>query len=304
MRSFCILATLLFLVGCSKESVEQEAFSEPAVSRQYRQESATVIVSLSETNMTTAGKIRLMLDVHAQPGNEVTFPKVEQLIDSLTVTDSYSEPVQSLPNGKSLHRRVWTFAPLLPGESAIPAMDIQTGSLALQTEPITIQVASLLPQGLDTFEIRDIAEPVQLLPKEKRKRLLGFILAGTAGAIAVLAGSIWMTRRPKRTIVPTPCETARQALENLPEDDIAKIHALTQILLTFIEGRFHFQTAGKTIPEVLPDLQRELQDPKLEEILMAGEQIRFSNKMPTGFAHQFERYVLSFIEKQKEAPCD
>jgi len=295
------------MTGCSKETVKQASSSEPVLSRQYRQGSVTVILSASETNIPTAGKILLLIDVHAPPAAEVVFPDIEYSVAPFSVADGYGEPIQVLPNGKQLHRRVWTLVPSLPGETVFPPLEISADSISVKTEPIRVRVTSLLPPGMDTFEIKDIAEPAALLPEEKQKQMLWLILAATAGAIALLILIIKRICRPKKMIIPAPHEAAFHALENLPGSTLERIHALTEVLLAFIGGRFKLPTSASTVSEILPLLPQaippERYDP-LEKLLLDSEQIRFSNRVPAGFADELEHYVRSFVEDMKEAPCD
>jgi hypothetical protein len=301
------VASLLLLNGCSKEAHELAASSKPALSRQYRQDSVTVIVSASETNISTAGKIQLMIDVHAPPTAEVVFPDIEYFIKPFSVADSYGEPIQILSSGKHLQRRVWTLVPSLPGETVFQPLEISAGLVTVKTEPVNVLVTSLLPQGLDTFEIKDIAESVVLLSEEKQKHKLWLILSVTAGAIAVLTFIIKRIFRPKKIIVPAPHEAAFLALENLPDNELEKIHALTEILLAFIGGRFNLPTSASTVYEILPLLPKALlpeRSEPLEKFLLDSEQIRFSNKVPAGFAGELDSYVRTFVEEMKEDPCD
>ncbi|VGO22372.1 hypothetical protein [Pontiella sulfatireligans] len=302
-----LFVAIPFLSGCSPEKAETAGASEPALSRQYRKGSATVIVSASETNIPTSGKIHLMIDVHAPPNAAVVFPEIEYFIEPFSVVDGYAEPVQILPNGKHLHRRAWVLVPNLPGESIFQPLEIQVGTASVATEPIAVQVTSLLPAGIEAFEIKDIAGPAELLPEQEKQQRLGLILLGFAVIATFLTLLINLIHRPKVEIVLAPHEAAFQALENLPEDELDRIQTLTEILLAFIGGRYRIPTAGKTINEILPHLPKPQllgrREP-LEGFLTTGEQIRFSNKVPDGFADELENYVRSFVDAVKEVPCD
>ncbi len=306
LRSFA-LPLLLLLSGCSKEAAEQAVSAEPVLSRQYRQGSVTVIVSASETNIPAAGKIQLMIDVHAPPTAEVVFPDIGCFVEPFSVANGYGEPLQGLPSGKHLHRRVWTLVPSLPGETVFQSLEISAGSVSVKTEPINVLVTSLLPQNLDAFEIKDIAEPVALLPEEEQKQRLWLILSATAGVIAFLTFVIQRIFRPEKVIVLAPHEAAFQALENLPDNGLEKIQALTEILLAFIAGRFKLPTSGSTVNEILPLLPTVIlpeRNQPLSTFLLKSEQVRFSNKVPAGFADELDQYIRSFVEEMKEEPCD
>lgn len=305
-RAACLLCLLAAASGCSKNtgSVEVPA-AEPVYSRQYRQESVTVIVSCSETNIPSSGTIRFELDVHAPPDAAVEVPETEDLVPGFAVADHYAEPAQMLPNGKLLHRHVWLLVPTLPGTNLFRSMEIRAGGSAIVTEPFPVVVRSLLPANLEALEIRDLAAPAELLPEEVQQRQRWRLLAGTAIVLALLAWAIRRKRRPKPVVVLLPHEAAWLALDHLPEEPLPRIQALTHILLAFIEGRFRRSTTGRTIPEILPGLPKKLllgRRAPLEKILLESEQVRFSNKVPPGFAKQLEAYVRAFVDEMKEIP--
>lgn len=297
-------AAMLLLCGCSREAAKTTPPSEPVLSHQYRQDSVTVVLSLSETNIATTGKIQLTLAVQAPPGIDVAFPEVEQWVEPFSVSGSWSEPQQTLPNGKILYRSAWQCVPSLPGNSTFPPMAIVAGAATITTEPIPVSVRSILPAGLETFEIKDIAAPATLLPEQRKKEHLWLILLGSAIAIVALSAVVRLHRKGPSTITLSPHDTALLALENLPDDPVARIHELNHILRAYIETRFDLPMVGKTTQEILPVLE---QHPftGLADFLERGEVVRFSNRVPDGFAEEAEHYVRQFIaETKQEEPCD
>ncbi len=302
------LAALFLLSGCSKEPYPTPPSSDPVHSQQYRQGSTLVVVSLSETNILSSGSIQLMLDVHAPAGNEVVFPEVGISVAPFAISDGYTEPPQTLPNGKQRHRRVWTLVPALPGKTIFQALEIHAGTATLLTEPIAVAVSSLLPPGLDVFEIKDIADPAPLLPEQAKRRQLWKILFAAAMGVVLPILLIRRMRKPVPIPVLPPHEAAFRSLEKLPEDPLEKIQSLTEILVAYIGGRFRLPTAGKTIPEIIPSLPKKTllgRRYKLEKYLETSEQVRFSNRIPDGFADEFRQYVYEFVkEMTKEAACD
>lgn len=298
----------LLLAGCREEAVRREAATaEPAYSRQYRQAAATVIVSLSSTNIPTAGKIRLMVDVHAPPGAEVMVPEAGSAVDPFRVSDGYAEPVQYLPNGKHLHRRVWTLIPALPGDTVFQPLEIQAGTETIKTLPVTVGVTSLLPNDVEAYEIKDIAAPIEMLPEEKKRQQLKFFLLGFSATMAIAAWLVSIVRRPKKIAVLPPPEAALRALDSLPDDALSCIDETRRILLEYLEDQFQVPTAGKTTGEIIrnipkyPLLGRRI---KLVDVLTTNDLVRFSNRIPEGYVDDFVGYVRSFVEESSEALCD
>ncbi len=307
MSRFLAPTLLILLCGCAKEPAEQSTASEPALSRQYRRGSVTVILSVSETNITSSGKIQLMLDVQTPPRIDVVFPEAGTFSEAFSISGSYSEPQQKLSNGKTLHRQVWTLVPERPGEVVFQPLEVLAGNQTIQTAPLSIQVRSILPLGLDTFEIKDIAAPAALLPEQKRKQRIGWVVLGLAIATTGISILIRRSRKSKCIVIIPPHEAAVQALEDLPTEPIARIHELNRILREYIENRFNLPLIGKTTAEILPILGgtefRGL-TPRLKEFLEGGEVVRFSNRVPDGFTEEAERFVREFVGSTKEEPCD
>lgn len=308
LLSSCILSLVVAMIGCSKHPATVETISEPLYSKQYRQHSTTAIVMLSETNIPTSGSIQLIIDVHAPAGMEVHLPEPENCIHPFSVADGYTEPTQTLPNGKRLHRRVWKLTPGLSGDHMFQPLEILVGPEILKTDPIKIHVESLLPAGTDALEIKDIAAPIALLPEEQQRVQLIRILSGTAGALVLLMLVVLLSRRrPKPEIPLNPHEAAWRALEDLPADELEKIQALNTILLQFIEAYLNVPTIGKTRNEIISKLPRAVllgQRYPLEDYLTASEAVRFSHKVPPDFSKKLEHYIREFIQKNKEAACD
>jgi len=302
-----LFAAIALLSSCSKEVAEQKAPSEPVLSRQYRQGSVTAIVSASETNIAATGQVQLTLDVQVPPGTDVVFPEVGNRVEPFTLSGSWTEPLQTLPNGKILHRGVWLLVPSLPGEVVFQPLEIAAGPATLKTEPILVSVRSILPEGLDTLEIKDIAAPATLLPEQRKEQQRWLIFLGLATATALVVLCIGLGRRPKRVVVLSPHEEAFQALETLPADAMVRLHELTRILLQYIARRFHVPVVGKTTKEIVPDVPRFPllgHRQKLVKFLETSEQIRFSNRLPDGFTEKSECYIRWIIEETKEGkPC-
>lgn len=266
-----------------------------------------VLVSLSETNIPSSGSIRLVLDIHAPEGTEVFFPEIETGIAPFTVADIYTEPRQTLPSGKRLHRRVWTLHPSLPGKTIFQPMEIRVGSGSIKTDPIIVFATSLLPaDATDMLEIRDITDPIALLPEQTGKRRLWKFLLAAALAVAFSITAISRIRKPQKIATLPPHEAAFLALDDLPEEPVARIHELNRILLAYIEARFEISLSGKTLEETLPLLENNasLLDSRIIPLLETCETVRFSNRVPEGFLEEAEQTLRAYIEASREVPCD
>ncbi len=301
---FGVLSALLLLCNCSKEASHEPNPLKPVLTQQYRKQSITAIVSLSNTNITTTGQVLLMLEVHAPPETEVLFPEIGPLIEPFTISDSYSEPLQTLPNGKTLHRKIWTLIPALPGEVTVPPLEIIAGTASIQTAPFTLSVQSILPDGLEGLEIKDIAAPISLLPKQRRQHRLWLILAI---ATCVAGAGIGIRHRIKKNQLPSlipPHEVALKALNSLHAETantIQRVHELNRILRRYINDRFKIPALESTCSE----LEKQLDHKELIQFLRDCDDIKFSHSTTAGFTEHAENFIRSYIENtREEEPCD
>lgn len=306
---------MLMLSACTKqEDATSSRLSEPALTKQYRQQSATVIVSLSETNLTTAGQTRLMIDVQAPAATSITFPEIQKLVKPFILIDRYTEPEQRLSNGKTLTRQVWTLAPNLPGDTLFPTFSIIVGNHEIQTEPISLHVRSVLPQGLDTFEIKDIAEPIAQLPEQAKWEKVGLLGGAILIVLLTLLQLIRLRRRPRIEPMIPPHKIALERLSDLIEQDpepTAFLHELNHLLREYIERRFFLPALEKTPKELIPILEKHdlmgltpKLTPKLMEFIEQAETYRFAHTVPAEFIGTAIEFVRTFIEATKEeSPC-
>ena len=219
------------------------------------------------------------------------------------MADGYTEPLQALPNGQVLIRRAWTILPALPGAYKLPSLEISAGNRVFETEPVALHISSLLPEGLEEFQIKDIAPVASLLPEQEKKQKTVVVVLSTLVGLTLLFTILrkLRTKKPEQEI---PChELAFMAMDQLSEDSVERIHQLVRILQTYIEARYTWPLEGKTLSE----LRASLADKQFSEALAfleTSEQIRFSNQVPAGFAGESEQFVRNFIEKTKEELCD
>jgi len=295
----CMIGILL-LNGCSGESDKKPPEpNDPTVSRLYREGPLTVVLSVSETNIPASGSVELILSVQAPEGTDVAFPETEYPDGPFLLADRYDAAAQALANGKQLHRRTWILVPVRAGSAALQPLEIRADSFVIKTEPVAVQVVSLLPPDLDALVIRDIAAPVLLLPGQQRLRQYGLIAGTTLFLLLLLFLLIHRTGRPLPVEIPAPHDAALQALAALPDDPAARVHELSRILKQYIEGRHHVPATAKTAGELV----RLLNAPHFTELLpfiTAAEQMRFSNRVTASFAADAERLIRSFIDNDEQ----
>lgn len=291
-----VMALLLF--GCSEKAAETESDANPAYSRQYRSGSLTAIVSLSETNIPSSGKITAAVEIHTPAGIEPVVPNLSSFIDPFSVADGYGEPAQKLPNGRIRRRLVWILVPALPGGTVFQPLEIRAGGEQIKTEPIPVRVTSIIPAGLDEPDFRDIAGPMELLPEQQQKRRAAYTVIGSVLVLCLIPILLVLFRRRQPPAAVLPREDALRALAALPENPVERIHECSRIFRVYYEARFGTPIMGRTAVE----LAALLEDMEMIRFLEQCDAVRFSNRVPPGFAAEAELFVRQYIEKNREVP--
>jgi hypothetical protein len=207
----------------------------------------------------------------------------------------------------------------LSGKFAIPAFifefrDIneQAGkTYELTTEPVDIEVISLLGEQRGKLSIADIEDVVDM----PTKTVWWWILP----AVAVVggAGGLWLYFRRKKTkaavrIFKSPHEIAYARLQSLIQRDLVKAgkvkefyEAISDILRHYIEDRFELRAPERTTEEFLFEIRNtgvlsESDRKALTEFLTHCDLVKFAKHSPTNeqIQHTFD-LAKNFIEQTK-----
>ena len=118
-------------------------------------------------------------------------------------------------------------------------------------------------------------------------------------SLLLVAGILWklFSRRARNLEQPvTPQEIALGAMEALPEEPVARVHALAEAWMTYLVRTAPEIYLGKTVAELCPSLE----DEELASMLELVEQVRFSNRVPDGFCDRFEAFIRDRIRSVEE----
>jgi hypothetical protein len=312
---------LLFIAGCEKSEDTNGGKVEFEIDKPYERGPLTVHVKIDKNKITIAETVLLELEAAIEPGYETQMPKVDKVLESFGIVDWDNLGDRLDENNKIVSRYQYRLEPFLSGTYAIAAFtfefydanDTEEKKYELSTEPIDIEVASLLGEQRSELVIADIEDVVEM-PQKAHLRWIWTLSA--AGIIAAIIGT-WVYLRHKRIdklvrIFKPAHEIAYARLRALVKDDLIKAgkvkefyERVSNILRHYIEHRFDLRAPERTTEEFLIELQWTdiLPAPdkdRLGEFLRHCDLVKFANMSPT--TEQIQRtfdLAKDFIDKTK-----
>ena len=263
LRAAVVLALPALLCGahsCKKRAEGSE--KEFTFSRAFESGPVSFRVSLSDSAVTIAERVRMLLETHAQKGYRAELPKFGEKLSQFGIVDYRNFQPELGKDGALVTKRLYELEPFLSGEYKIPPMEISfyaegdSTRHTLESDTIVVLVKSLLPKDKASLDINDVAPPASF-PFGWRNIL---IVAGGVAVVAAAAVAIWTRRRIREKIVPTlPAhEIAYRKLEKLLARKLVEqkryrefTAEVADILRQYIEDRFGLKAPERTTEEFL-----------------------------------------------------
>jgi hypothetical protein len=311
---------LLPCAGCEKSPEGKADKVQFAIDKKYERGPLNVHVRADKATITIAETVLLELEAAIEPGYKVRMPKVDKVLESFGIVDWDSLGDKLDPNNRVVSTYRYRLEPFLSGTYPIPAFTFefydvnspQDKKFELTTEPIDIQVTSLLGEQRAELKIEDI-EDVLEMPRQK-----SFVWAWALGVVAVAAAAgLWLYFRRRRVrelvrIFRPAHELAYERLRALVREDLiaaGKIkefyERISDILRHYIEHRFSLRAPERTTEEFLVELANTKflptsENQRLGEFLRHCDLVKFAKHNPTMQQTQ-ETFdlVKDFIEKTK-----
>ena len=311
---------LLLYAGCGKNPDDKAGKAQFEIDKNYERGPLTVHIRADKAKMTIAETALLELEAAIEPGYEVQMPKVDKVLESFGIVDWDNLGNKLDPNNRVVSTYQYRLEPFLSGTYPIPAFTFEFYDVnspeekkyELTTEPIDIEVTSLLGEQRAELNIDDI-EDVLEMPRPK-----SFAWVWAMGVIAVVAiAGLWLYLRRKRVkelvrIFKPAHELAYERLRVLVNEDLVgagKIkefyERISDILRHYIEHRFSLRAPESTTEEFLAELANTEVLPasekqRLGEFLKHCDLVKFAKHNPT--TQQIQEtfdLVKDFIEKTK-----
>jgi len=324
-KLFCVYllfvcGLLLVCTGCEKTTENKGQTKEFEIDKDYQRGPLTVHVRVDKAKATIAETILLELEATIEPGFEAQMPKVDKVLENFGIVDWDNLGDKLDKNNNVVSRYRYRLEPFLSGTFAIPAFTFQFTDVnspeekthELTTEPIDIEVASLLGEQRAELKIANIEDVVNV-PAEPSYWWIWLLVS--LGIVAAVI--FWFYRRGQRVkelfrIFKPAHEIAYERLRSLIEEELVKAgkikefyERISDILRHYIEHRFNLKAPERTTEEFLVELASanvlgKQDGERLAEFLQHCDLVKFAKYDPT--TEQIQKtfdLVKDFIETTK-----
>jgi len=311
---------LWLCAGCGKSPDGKVGKAQFEIDKDYERGPLTVHVRADKAKITIAETVMLELEAAIEPGYEVQIPKVDKVLESFGIVDWDNLGDKLDPNDRVVSTYQYRLEPFLSGTYPIPAFTFEfydvnspeENKYELTTEPIDIEVTSLLGEQRAELKIEDI-EGVVEMPRPKSFAWVWVLII----AVVVAAAGLWLYLRRKRVkelvrIFKPAHELAYERLRALVNEDLVGAgrikefyERISDILRHYIEHRFSLRAPERTTEEFLAELANTdvlpaAEKQRLGEFLQHCDLVKFAKHNPT--TEQIQEtfdLVKDFIEKTK-----
>ncbi|MBL7146109.1 MAG: hypothetical protein ISS76_17865 [Phycisphaerae bacterium] len=306
--------------GCKGRSESTDEKTEFEIDKQYERGPLSVHMRVDKSKLTIAETLLLELEAVIEPGYEVRMPKVDKLLENFGIVDwdNLGKKLDENNNVTSTYR--YRLEPFLSGKYEVPAFtfefydvnSVEDKKYELSSEPVEVEVTSLLGEQREELVIEDIEDVVEM-PQDASLWWIWLLIIVCIAAAAVG----WILLRRKRVaklirIFKPAHEIAYDRLKALVKENLVEAgkikefyERISSILRHYIEHRFDLPAPERTTEEFLAELQYtdvlSVSDKKsLEEFLTHCDLVKFAKHSPT--TEQIQQtfdLVKEFIEKTK-----
>jgi len=300
-----VKALALFIVLCAS------TWAHAAVEIHARAEPDTVTIGT---------RFRYVVDVVATPDAEVFVEQPADHIGDFEIVDFGIDP-PTQRDGKTVLTRWYRLVGWTPGAHLVksPTVRYRTAGADEQEAPaqeIRVSVESVLAKEPNASDIRDIVAPEPIPVDWRPYWLLGGALLVAAALATILHRILNRSRHAGAAPPPTPPhEVAARALaelrrRNLPAEGAFKDYysALSDIVRTYLEQRFHLRAPEMTTEEFLLATAREgrlerTHRQRLGEFLVESDLVKFARHRPTiADADRAWEAAARFVEETSRQP--
>lgn len=256
-------AALIAAVAAWSARADDDA---PAIVQEYSLGAARLTLEAGPREVAIDGRVGLTLELALPADRAAALPDLPDRLGRFAVVAQDPAEITAQDDGLIL-RRHYELEPEGVGALSVPSLAIAVRSRGaggdaveeIRTDTVPITVISVVPEGVDYAEPKDIAPPMAL-PRPGWARYL-WALAAVAAA-ALVAVLVWRRlRRPARAVRPQSAhrvalaelERLEQELEGETGIDVFYVR-LSAILRRYLDWRFGLRAPMQTTEEFLATL--------------------------------------------------
>jgi len=299
ITALCLLLALTG-IGCGKEERGKASGDTFEIEKEFKRGPVTFTLKVDHKEITIADRLRLALEVSAKEEYEVRLPEFGEKLEQFGIVDYSAPSPQLIGEGMVLSKKSYELEPFLSGEYKIPPMKVtfwkkgEEQRHEIESEGLTIQVKSLLPEKVADLRIREIAPPVEF-PYSARGWIYGLVAVGVVCASGIVFFLLWRKRREtaEKVVGRAAHEIAYEGLESLLAEKLIEkgrvkefYTLLSNVLRHYIEDRFSLRAPERTTDEFMADLRStDLLAPAhkdlLKKFLQHCDIVKFAEHIPT-----------------------
>lgn len=313
-------ALLLAFTGCAKSTDDNTQTAAFEIDKDYQRGPLTVHVRLDKSKLTIAETILLEFEAAVSPDFEVNMPGVDKVLENFGIIDWQNLGDKLDENNNVISTYQYRLEPFLSGSFQIPAFtfeffdvnDAENKKHELTTEPIEIEVTSLLGEQRANLQIAAIEDIVEMPPKPS---YWWAWLLGTAVVVSAVYLLLYLRRKKVKELIRIfrPAhEIAYDRLRDLVAKDLVNAgkikefyECISDILRHYIEHRFNLRAPERTTEEFLnelssADILSQDDQQRLAEFLTHCDLVKFAKHTPA--TEQIQKtfdLVKDFIETTK-----
>lgn len=306
--------------GCGKDKKADSEKAKFEIDKIYERGPLTVHIRVNKGKITIADTVLLEIESAIKAGYKMQMPKVDKVLENFGIIDWRNAGDRLDERNSIVSTYRYRLEPFLSGKFSIPSLKFEFQDVnsvggkdyELSTEPVDIEVTSLLGEQREKLVIADIEDIIEI----PRKLSYWWVFGTLAGIVIASAGG-WIYLRRKHInelvrIFRPAHEIAYDHLRKLVEQDLVKqgrikefYERISDILRHYIEHRFDLRAPERTTEEFLAELRftdslSTADKNSLGEFLEHCDMVKFAKYNPT--TDQIQRtfdLVKDFIEKTK-----
>ena len=229
-----ILTAMLFLllfVGCSeREAVE---FEVPSVS----------VSILNESPITIGDTIDVALTIIYKRNNTLVFPEDRELFLPFILRD-YTTKRSKIKRGINKTLVIYRMAIYNTGMFIFQPFSVKIGDMVYETQPLKVQILSILPKDTDELKPKDIIPPY-------RPRVRPFFIVIVVSSIILIAGLSYFVYRLLRKRLRKVSVTMRPVVEEGIDPYRYSIEELEKVKQQFVKNAMNAKQVYTEISGIL-----------------------------------------------------